>query len=136
MPRIVATLSLVLTLALVGAAAAQQSLPTEPPPNPDEVVPDQRLENVDQRLLTAGEQLRRAAEARDDDRTRRALEYGRDTLGTVRGVFDDLPAPQRQPYAEALSKAEQVLATGDPGASADAMQTLQQTIRALAQRGA
>jgi hypothetical protein len=136
MPRLVVTVPVLLALALPGAAIAQQSLPTEPPANPNEIVPDQRLEVVDQRLLTAGEQLRRAADARDDDRTQRALGYGRDTLGAVRGVFDDLPAAQRQPFIDAVSEAERVLSTGDPGASADAMQTLQQAIRELARRGA
>jgi hypothetical protein len=127
---------LILALALSGVASAQQSLPTQPPPNPAEVVPDQRLENVDQRLLTAGEQLRRAAEAVEDARTQRALDYGRDSLQSVRDVFDDLPADRGQPYLDAVAEAQQVLETGDPGKAAEAMKTLQQTIRDLAARGA
>jgi hypothetical protein len=126
---------LILALASSGVASAQQSLPTQPPANPGEVVPDQRLENVDQRLLTSGEELRRAAEAEDQDRTQTAIDQGRDTLESVRDVFDDLPAERRQPYLDAVAKAQQVIETGDPGRAAEAMQTLQETVRDLAARG-
>jgi hypothetical protein len=125
----------VVALALSSIAGAQQSLPTQPPPNPGKIVPDQRLENVEQRLLTAGEELRLAAEIGEDARTQRTLGYGRDTLESVRDVFDDLPAARRQPYLDAVAKTEQVLETGDPGKAAEAMKTLQQTIRDLAARG-
>lgn len=136
MSPIVVTLALVLALASASMASAQQSLPTQPPPNPGNVVPDQRLENVEQRLLTAGEELRLAAEVGEEARTRRALDYGRDSLQSVHDVFEGLPADRRQPYLDAVAKAEQVLETGDPGKAAEAMKTLQETIRDLAARGA
>ena len=136
MSPITFVLAFVVALASADLASAQQSLPTQPPPNPGNVVPDQRLENVDQRLLTAGEELRLAAEVGEEARTRRALDYGRDSLQSVHDVFDGLPANQRQPYLYAVAKAEQVLGTGDPAKAAEAMKTLQETIRDLAARGA
>jgi hypothetical protein len=135
MDRSAVRILMLAALCLPGAAAAQQSLPTEPPPNPHEVIFDQRLENADQRLLTAGEELRRAADAADQDRTRKALSYSRETLGAVRAVFDDLPPARRTPYDEAFAQAEQALQTGDPNVGAEAFKALQEKIRELVQRG-
>jgi hypothetical protein len=129
-------LAVLAALHLPGTVGAQQSLPTDPPPNPHQVVPDHRLEVADQKLLTAGEQLRRASEAGDADRAERALGYGRQTIREVRDVFDDLPQARRTPYEEAFLQAEQALQINDPAAGADAMQELQQKLRELVQRGA
>jgi hypothetical protein len=136
MPRSLLKLLVLAVLAVPCAATAQQSLPTKPPPNPHGVVSDQRLENVDQRLLTAGEQMRLAAEAKEDGRTQKALQYGRDTLGAVRSVFEDLPPDRQQAYRQACDQAAQALETGDPGRGAEAFKTLQQRIRELARQGA
>jgi hypothetical protein len=136
MPRSLVKLLLLAALAVPGAAAAQQSLPTEPPPNPHEVVSDQRLENVDQRLLTAGEQMRLAAEAKEDGRIQKSLQFGRDTLGAVRSVFEDLPPDRQRPYEQACDQAAQALETGDPGRGAEAFKVLQERIRELARQGA
>ena len=130
-----ATLALELASILPGIAAGQQSLPTTPPPNPQQIVPDQRLENVDQRLLTAAEQLKRAADDGDQSRIEEAVGFGRQTIQEVRDVFDDLPQDKRLAYEEAFLKAEQALQGGDPRAGAAAMQTLQQQVRELVQRG-
>jgi hypothetical protein len=133
--RRIASLALLVALCQAAPVMAQQRLPTEPPPNPGNIVPDQRLEVVEQRLFTAGEQLREAAEdAGDAQRTERALSYGHDTVGVVRDVFDDLPPDRRTPYEDAFLKAEQALQAGDPAAAAAAMQALQETIRSLVQQ--
>ena len=124
------------TLLVPAVTMGQQSLPTSPPPDPHDVAPDQRLENVEQRLFVAAEQLKMAADAQDPQRADEALRYGQLTIRDVRGVFDELPEPRRIQYEEALLKAEQVLAKGDPRAAAEAMQALQQEIRALTARGA
>ena len=133
--RHIVSFALLATICLPVMAVAQQSLPTDPPPNPHQVVPDQQLENVDQRLLVAGEQLREAAEAGNANRTEEALGVGQRTVAEVRNVFDGLPQEQRAAYEEALNKAQQVLNQGDPRAGAEAMKTLQETIRTLVQRG-
>jgi hypothetical protein len=130
-----ATLALVLASILPGIAAGQQSLPTSPPPNPQQIVPDQRLENVDQRLFTAAEQLKEAAESGEQGRIDKAVGFGRQTIQEVRDVFNNLPEDKRLPYEEAFLKAEQALQGGDPHAGAAAMQTLQQQVRELVQRG-
>ena len=124
------------TLFVPGMTMGQQSLPTSPPPDPHDVAPDQRLENVEQRLFVAAEQLKVAADAQDPQRADEALRYGQLTIRDVRGVFDELPEPRRIQYEEALLKAEQVLAKGDPRAAAEAMKALQQEIRTLTARGA
>jgi hypothetical protein len=123
-------------LLLPAAALGQQSLPTEPPPNPHEVVPDQRLENVQQRLFVAAEELKKAADSGNQSHAEQAFSFGQATIRDVRGVFDDLPEERRLQYEEALLKAEQALATGDPRAGADAMQALEERVRELVQRGA
>lgn len=130
-----APITIVVALALPGTIAGQQSLPTEPPPNPQEVVPDQRLENVDQRLLLAAEQLKRAADDGDRSRVDEAIGFGRQTVQEVREVFDDLPRDRRVPYEEAFLEAEQALRNSDARAGAEAMQMLQQRVRELATRG-
>lgn len=54
-------------LALSGAAWAQQyNIPTNPPANPQEIVPDQRLENIDARLVWVTGQLRDAADTGEE----------------------------------------------------------------------
>ena len=109
-------------LFLPAVASGQQSLPTEPPPNPHEVVPDQRLENVQQRLLVAAEQLKGAADSSNQSHAQQAFHYAHATIDDVRDVFDDLPQERRIQYEQALLEAEQALATGDPrlGRSGDA----------------
>ena len=123
-------------LFLPAVASGQQSLPTEPPPNPHEVVPDQRLENVQQRLLVAAEQLKGAADSSNQSHAQQAFHYAHATIDDVRDVFDDLPQERRIQYEQALLEAEQALATGDPRLGAQAMQTLEERIRELVQRGA
>ena len=123
-------------LLLPAIAVGQQSLPSEPPPNPHEVVPDQRLANVQQRLFAAAEQLKLAADSGNQSHVEQAFRMGNATIHDVRGVFDDLPEQRRQQYEEALLEAEQALATGNPRAGADAMQALEQRIRELVARGA
>jgi len=51
-------------------------------------------------------------------------------------VFDDLPQERRIQYEQALLEAEQALAKGDPRLGAEAMQTLEEHVRELVQRGA
>jgi hypothetical protein len=121
-------LALAAALALPGVAGAQQSLPTEPPANPRQVVPDQRLENVNQRLLNAAETLHKAAESGNEAHAADALALGRQTVSDVRAVFADLPQDQRAAYEEAFSTAEQALARNDPRAGATAMQDLRRRV--------
>jgi hypothetical protein len=124
-------LALVLALILAGPAGAQQSLPAGPPPNPNKVVPDQQLENVNQRLLAAAEQLRKAAEDGDKDHAARALDYAYDSVKESRDVFDDLPEGQRAPYIQAFTTAEQALDRKDPAAGAEALKALRERVLAL-----
>ncbi|MEK0085577.1 hypothetical protein [Benzoatithermus flavus] len=128
MRALLLTTALATALVLPGLAGAQQSLPTEPPPNPQKVVPDQRLENVNQRLLTASEQLHKAAEDRDKDHAARALDYAYDTVQEVRSVFAGLPQDQRAPYDQAFAEAERTLKTKDPAASAEALKQLRERV--------
>lgn len=121
-------LALALALALPGLAGAQQSLPTEPPANPRRVVPDQRLENVNQRLIAAADQLEKAAQDRDADHAARALDYASDSVRESRGVFEGLPETERAPYMQAFTEAEQALARKDPAAGAAALRQLRQRV--------
>ena len=91
-------------LILPGTIAGQQSLPTDPPPNPQEVISDQRLENVDQRLLMAAEQLKQAADIGDQSRTDQAIGFGEQTIQDVRDAFDDVPEDRRMPYERGASR--------------------------------
>ena len=126
-----------LVLALSGAASAQEyNLPTTPPANPQKVVPDQQLENVDQRLQFAADRLQQAAEKGDQQRLDLAFRDGRDAIQEVRKVFGDLPQERRTPYEEAVLKAEQVLQGKDARAGAAAIRTLQQRVRDITARGA
>jgi hypothetical protein len=93
--RSLAPVAILVALILPGTIAAQQSLPTQPPPNPQEVVPDQRLENVDQRLLMAAEQLKQAADIGDRSRADQAIKFGQQTIEDVRDAFN---VPVHVPY--------------------------------------
>jgi hypothetical protein len=120
---------------LPSAASAQQRLPDEPPANPAQVVPDQRLKIADQRLLRAAETLKRAADDGDQARVEEAVAYGLQTVAEVRDIFDEVPPDRRASYDEAIARAEQALRTGDPATGSQAVSELQRTIRELAQRG-
>jgi len=128
-------ITIVGTLLLPPVAIAQQSIPTQPPPNPHEVVPDQRLENVQQRLFVAAEQLKKAGDSGNQSHAEQAFHYAHATISDVRSVFADLPQERRIQYEQALLEAEQALAKGDPRLGAEAMQTLEKNVRELVQRG-
>jgi hypothetical protein len=135
MRRKLASMVLVTGLALPGVAVGQQSLPSEPPPNPRQVVPEQRLKIVDQRLLMSAEKLQRAADAGGGTRVDEAMKFSLETIEETRDVFGDLPQEQRAAYEQAIVAAEQTLGSGDARASAAAMQKLQEQVRELTARG-
>jgi hypothetical protein len=123
-------------LALPGAAAGQQHLPTEPPPNPAGLVPEQRLEVIDQRLLMSAEKFQQAAETGGRRGIEEAMRFSRDTIEAAREVFDELPQDRRAAYEQAIGQAEQALQGADARTGAEAMQTLQERVRELTARGA
>ena len=119
-----------LAFALPGSSGAQQSLPDQAPPNPNEVLSDQRLKIVEHKLLVAGEKFRDAGA--DRHRAEEAFDFGRQTISDVRDAFAEVPQDERAPYIQAISRAEQALNNDDTGSGAEAMQELQETIRDLA----
>jgi hypothetical protein len=93
------------------------------------IEPGQRLENVQKRLLVAAKQLKSAADSGNQSHAEQAFHYAHATIDDVRDVFDDLPQERRIQYEQALAK-------GDPRLGAEAMQTLEERVRKLVQRGA
>jgi hypothetical protein len=123
------TSTLLAGLALAGAASAQEyKLPTDPPPNPRQIVPDQRLEVANQNMVYAAERLDEAAVQDDQKAVSEAINESRETVAQMREIFDDLPPDQQEFYDAALLKAEAALATGDPKVGAAAMRELRQTV--------
>lgn len=133
--RLMIAPALLAGLVLATPVSAQQYLPTDPPPNPHDVVPDQRLENVNQRLLLANDRLQKAAEDGDQRRIEQALTESREALYSVQDVVDNLPPDRREPYYEALKKTAQVLESGDPRVSATALEALRQQILMITAHG-
>ncbi len=133
MPRHAVLVALAVALALPIGAEAQTSLPTDPPPNPREVVPDQRLENVDQRLLLAIDRLQ-ATEAMQPDVTKaQAFDQAKQTLAETRDVFDDVvPQSGREEYVAAIDRAERAVDQRSMDQAVAALGELRQRILALA----
>src|SRR6478735_2537124 len=71
-------------LLLPAVGLGRQSLPTQPPPNPHEIAPDQRLENVQQRLFVAAKQLKHAADSGNQSHAEQAFHYAHATISDVR----------------------------------------------------
>ena len=118
-------------LVLAGAVPAQEyKLPTDPPPNPGKVVPNQRLEVADQNLIYAADRLDEAAQQGDQKAVSEAIGQSQQTIEQIRNIFQGLPQDQRLPYEEALLHAEQALAKGDPKLGATAMRELRQKMLA------
>jgi polyhydroxyalkanoate synthesis regulator phasin len=136
MRRELAPIVIVAGLTLPGAAAGQQHLPSEPPPNPAELVPEQRLKIIDQRLLMSAEKFQQAAETGGRTGVEEATKFSRETIEAAREVFGDLPQDRRAAYEQAIVEAEQALQGADARTGAEAMQTLQERVRELAARGA
>jgi hypothetical protein len=118
-------------LVLAGAVPAQEyKLPTDPPPNPGKVVPNQRLEVADQNLVYAADRLDEAAQQGDQKAVSEAIGQSQQTIEQIRNIFQGLPQDQRVPYEDALLRAEQALAKGDPKLGATAMRELRQKMLA------
>jgi len=130
MPRELAAAA-ALTLLVSASAGAQQPTPTDPPPNPHEVVADQRLEVINEKLITAGNVLQEASDT--PSRTDKAIEYGRGAVQAVRDALSTLPQDKRMPYEQAILRAEQALMTNDPAASAEAIASLREEVVRLVQ---
>ena len=122
-------------LALPGVAAGQQHLPSEPPPNPAGLVPEQRLKVMDQRLLMSAEKFQQAAETGGRAAVEEAMKFSRETIEAGREVFDDLPQDRRAAYEQAIGQAEQALQGADARTGAKTMQTLQEQVREITARG-
>ncbi|MFO1037541.1 MAG: hypothetical protein U1E45_11895 [Geminicoccaceae bacterium] len=115
------------------SAGAQQYMPTDPPANPQKVVPDQHLEVINEKLITANHVLQEAAST--PSRTDKAIAYGHTAVQAVRDALDRLPQEQQMTYEKAILQAEQALASNDPAASADAITELRNEVLRIAQRG-
>jgi hypothetical protein len=135
MRRKLVPILIVAGLVLPGAAAGQQHLPSEPPPNPAGLVPEQRLKIIDQRLLMSAEKFQQAAETGGRAGVDEATKFSRETIEAAREVFDDLPQDRRAAYEQAILQAERALEGGDARAGAEAMHKLQQQVREIAARG-
>lgn len=107
-------LTLALATCLVASAVgAQGYLPTDPPANPREIVPDQRLENVNQRLLLAVDRLQASQAVDQGYAPEEALAQVKQTLAEVRKVYDDIAsAEERAPYLAAIERAQRAVEAG------------------------
>lgn len=130
MPRHLAAAA-ALTFLVSVSAGAQQYMPTDPPANPQKAVPDQRLEVINEKLITASHVLQEAAAT--PSRTDKAIAYGHTAVQAVRDALDALPQDQQATYEKAITRAEQALASNDPAVSADAIAELRDEVLRIAQ---
>lgn len=116
-------------LLLAPPAGAQSNLPTDPPANPREIIPDQRLENVNQRLLLAVDRLQAAKAVDEGYPTGEALEQAGQTLADVRDVFDGIvPSNLREAYLTAIERAERAVEAGGVDDAISAMVVLRDRV--------